>query len=127
MATDPKDVVLDVTPSTEELTPPSRARDRTPDVAVQNFDGTFDSVYAREVRSNCCTREVFNFAVTCILVLGVAAVCLVLLGIYGFESAGSEWLKAIISFCLGVFVPNPSLKAPPEKKHGSEQVRRSHV
>ncbi len=89
-----------------------RTRERTPDVAVQNFDGTFQSVYGREVRSSRCTKELLNFVVTCVLILGVAAVCLILLGYYGFQSAGSEWLKAIISFCIGVFVPNPTLKDP---------------
>lgn len=86
-------------------------RDRTPDMAVQGFDGNFHTVHAREVKTRVCTREVFNFAVSAAIVMSALLVCLILLAVRGFDAPGSEWLKTIAAFLLGVFLPNPSVKA----------------
>lgn len=124
-------VAVEITPSTEEErsdpppapTPPARQqRDRTPDAAVQNFDGSFTNVYGRTVRTQCCTREVLNFAVSAGLIMAVGMTCLILLGVLGFDSTGSEWLKAIISFCIGVFVPNPKLEKKPNATTRADHV-----
>ena len=90
-------------------------RDRTPDMAVQDFNGNFQSVYGGSVKTRTCTREVFNFAVSAVIILSALLTCLILLGVYGFEAPGAEWLKTIAAFCLGVFLPNPQVKPPKVK------------
>ena len=86
-------------------------RQRTPDMAVQGFDGNFQAVHGRKVQTRTCTRELFNFAVSFVIVFVALGACLIMLAVYGFESPGSTWLQTIAAFCLGVFLPNPQVKA----------------
>lgn len=85
-------------------------RERTPDYAVQNFDGTFDTVHAHDVQTRVCSRPLFNFIMVSALVLSALITCLVLLAVRGFEAPGSTWLQTMVSFCLGVFLPSPRIK-----------------
>jgi hypothetical protein len=85
-------------------------RDRTPDFAVQNFDGQFDTVHARDVRTRTCNRELFNFSIAAIIVMGALAFCLGMLVVNGFDGPGSAWLQTMAAFCVGVFLPNPQIK-----------------
>ena len=87
-----------------------KSRQRTPDLAVQNFDGTFDTVHAREVRVRFCNRALFNFVMSAAIVIAALITCLVLLAVRGFDSPGASWLQTMASFCLGVFLPNPHIK-----------------
>jgi len=90
-----------------------QSRERTPDMAVQTFDGDFIYANGRQVQTRCCTRPIFNFAVMTGMLCTVLATCLVMLWVFGFSSPGADWLKTIIAFCIGVFVPSPQI---PKKK-----------
>lgn len=85
-------------------------RERTPDMAVQNFDGTFDTVRAREVRTRFCNRALFNFVMTATVVLIALLTSLILLAVRGFDAPGATWLMTTASFCLGVFLPAPQIE-----------------
>lgn len=84
-----------------------QTRERTPDVAVQQFDGTFQAVRAREVRTRTCTRQLVNFIIAFVICFSALGSCLIMLAVNGFEQPGAQWLQAIAAFCLGVFLPNP--------------------
>jgi hypothetical protein len=86
------------------------SRERTPDMAVQTFDGDFVYANGRQVQTRCCTRPLFNFVVTAVLICGAFVTCMIMLSINGFTGPASEWLKTIAAFCMGVFVPNPQIE-----------------
>lgn len=87
-----------------------RTRERTPDLAVQTFDGDFEVVRANRVETRRCNRNMFNFLMSALIVSFVCVVCLVYLVVVGFDSPGASWLQTIVAFCVGVFLPQPSVK-----------------
>jgi hypothetical protein len=87
-----------------------KTRERTPDMAVQNFDGTFTKVNGRAVQTRRCTRPVVNFVVIFVVAFSAMMACMITLAVNGFEQPGATWLQTIAAFCLGVFVPNPQVK-----------------
>lgn len=86
-----------------------QSRQRTPDLAVQGFDGHFNTVRAREVKTRCCTRAVMNFVLTAIVLGSMLATCVILLVVNGFDAPGADWLMGIAGLCLGVFLPSPKV------------------
>lgn len=95
--------------STVEVSDNTTTRSQTPTTAVQSFDGGFQAVRAREVRTRACTRPLANFLVMTGVLVACLITAVVLLAVNGFNSTGADWLKTLIAFVLGVFVPNPHL------------------
>lgn len=104
------------TSTTEDMTPHNdynvtiAPRERTPDMAVQTFDGDFIYANGKQVQTAKCTRPIFNFAVLTAVILSALIASFIMLGVMGFNAPGTDWLKAIIAFCIGVFVPNPQIQ-----------------
>ena len=89
---------------------PTNYRNRTPDAAVQQFDGQFQEVYGRQVKTKRCTREVFNFVMVAVVITSVLLAAVITLAVRGLDAPGTPWLQAIVTFCIGVFVPNPQIR-----------------
>ena len=87
-----------------------RTRERTPDFAVQTFDGDFEVVRANRVQTRRCNRQMFNFMMSAVIVSFVCIVSLLYLVIMGFDTPGASWLQTIVAFCVGVFLPQPAVK-----------------
>lgn len=86
-------------------------RQRTPDLAVENFEGEYDAVYGREVRPRRCTRRLVNFALQATVVLLVLIASFIILVVKNFEGDGSTWLMGLVGLCLGVLIDGPRLAA----------------
>lgn len=95
---------------------PSPARDRTPDVVVEGFDGQLREIRGHNVRLRCCTRGEAQFGVASGVLIAVLITCFVLLihlnllmpGESGC-TPGADWLKATIGLIIGVFLPRPEI------------------
>lgn len=83
-------------------------RQRTPEFAVERFDGEYDMVSARNVVKRRCGSEMINFALIMCVLTAIIIVCICMLIISG-GVAGNFW-ENLLTFSLGVLIPGPKYK-----------------
>lgn len=94
--------------------------DHTPEHAVQNFDGTYDVIHARNINRRKCDQSCLNFWLVGGLMIVVAIVSIVLIAVQGLDSTQGRFWQTLLSFAIGVVVPNPKYK----RKHRSNAIQR---
>lgn len=86
-------------------------RERTPEHAVQNFEGEFDIVHARNVTARRCNKNCLNFWFIGGVMMAITVVCIVMLAVNGLEAPGTAYWQTLLTFAIGVMVPNPKYKS----------------
>lgn len=85
----------------------STYRQHTPEHAVQNFDGTFNVIHARNVRTRKCDKNCLNFWFLGGLMIAITLVSIALIAVQGLDSTQGRFWQTMLSFAIGVVVPNP--------------------
>lgn len=85
-------------------------REHTPEHAVQNFEGKYDIIHARNVRTRRCNKNCLNFWFIGGLMAAIAIACIILLAVQGTEAPGASFWQTLLTFSIGVMVPNPKYK-----------------
>lgn len=88
----------------------SQHTEHTPEHAVQNFEGGYDVIHARNLRTRKCDRSCLNFWFVGGLMILLVIVSIAMIALYGLESTQGRFWQTMLSFAIGVVVPNPKIK-----------------
>jgi anti-sigma-K factor RskA len=86
-------------------------REHTPEHAVQNFEGEYDIIHARNVSTRRCNKDCLNFWFIGAVMISIVVVCVVMLAVNGTTDPGAPYWQTLLTFAIGVMVPNPKYKS----------------
>jgi hypothetical protein len=89
-----------------------KQRQRTPEFAVENFDGEITQVHARQLIRSCCHKGTVNFIVYTSMLLSVMCFAVAMMIHVGFDGPGFTFYSGLFTFAMGCFAPAPKLKEP---------------
>lgn len=82
---------------------------RTPEHAIERFDGEIDYVNARHVHRAKCDESCLNFWMVMVVMVGIiitSATMLVMRGV----NVGENFWENLLTFSIGVLIPGPKYK-----------------
>lgn len=82
----------------------------TPEHAVQNFHGGYDVIHARQIQTRRCSRSCLDFWFIGLCMIALILISVAMIAIYGIDSSGGRFWQTLLSFSIGVIVPNPKYK-----------------
>jgi hypothetical protein len=96
---------------------------RTPSVALIDFDGNTKIVRANSVRRVCATRQCLNFCIHCVVLFIVMMLGLTMMIARGMSSPDFPVWSSIFTLGVGAFLPEPKISKDDDAKTTLRKLR----